>query len=140
MLETTESSEPKRMSRWLSAVLLTLLVLLVLIPWRNHQINRLLSRYAEIRLALSNGDQNAAYSIMSPSYRKVYSYDQFTDDTPFVNLDCPRPSARLSWIGRRATLFEYDPPLFDLYAGYAQYWHRINGKWYFTGDTELFRD
>ncbi len=99
-------------------------------------------RYLEFDKLLRRGKYKEAYEYMSPSYRRINSYEDFVKGKGFFvagGWEIMHPN-RAIWVrGNRGTIFPGNGSEF-LATGPEYELVQENGVWYFTGDSVWYID
>jgi hypothetical protein len=102
-------------------------------------------RYLEFCSSILEDRYQDAYLLMSPDYRQTHTIREFQQGpellgdvfTGLNTIGCDLDDeSSISIFGNRATICPEPTPLFDWYAGPTYDWKRIEGEWYFTGESE----
>ena len=108
------------------------------------------ARFSQLCLAIWQYDYEKAYTFMSPEYRQAHTIDEFKRDEEFFlsHLDsysdehgCSLLSTSGIWVrGSAATLTPNSNDPLELYSGPVFELYRVDGEWYFTGETSWALD
>ena len=97
------------------------------------------ARYLEFCTATHDKEYKVAYEYLSPAYRKFYDVDWFAEDytskgwcVPECTLD---PRHHVSIRGRKATLLADEVSFGYLYSGCVLEMEKVDGVWYFNGES-----
>lgn len=101
-------------------------------------------RYLEFCSSILEDRYQDAYLLMSPDYRQTHSLGEFQEDPKLLDnvfsgistIGCDLDKkGSIGVFGNRATVFPEPSPVFYWYVGPSYDWKRIEGEWYFTGES-----
>ncbi|MFN8454751.1 MAG: putative toxin-antitoxin system toxin component, PIN family [Anaerolineae bacterium] len=100
-------------------------------------------RYNQMYLAMRSQDFETAYNYMSPTYRQLYTSEEFKKKHFFCTDGwCALHSKHLVAISdkNRATLYPRQYNFFNFYTGPVYKLIKVDGEWYFNRKSEFIMD